>query len=247
MTPIAEVADRMRANPAPVLIVDSCNFLDLIRVARPTKDAPERRVDIEELKAAVALHKLLTSAEPLLHHLVPELVPREFADNAAEKVERPFRDWLVAHEKGRQWLADATAAVGVPLPPSPVVPPDASRQFRDLAARLLATATVLERDLPCLLRAVERLISKRRPSHKKEMKDSMNLEQALELCRRLADGVPFPHPICFVSANTKDFADSPEGSRLHPDLEAEFDAVNLLYFTSLRSARGHLLKLKYAV
>jgi len=254
MTPIADVASRIRANPAPVLIVDTCNFLDLFRVARPTKDTAERRVELDELLAAVELLTLLGSPEPALYHVVPELVPGEFLDNAGVRVQEPFERWVEAHDKTQPWLAEAGKLIGVALPNrAEIRSADLPSRLRSLAEELLATATVLARDRTCLDRAVARLIEKRRPSHKKEIKDSMNLEQALELCRQLSANEPFPHPMAFVSSNTSDFA-LPKNNReedihrdVHSDLNAEFHAVSLLYFTSLRAAREHLADGGYGV
>lgn len=87
-----------------------------------------------------------------------------------------------------------------------------------------------------------RLIAKRPPSQdKQQMKDSMNLEQALELSRRL-EAASFPYARVFISSNTKDFADSSANSEVHVDLRDEFDAAGLEYHTSLRSAIGSLRK-----
>ena len=243
MTAIAEVADRIRANPVPVLIVDSCNFLDLFRVTLPNEDNEKgRRVELPELAAAQRILEELTLPKPSLQLVVPELIPREVAENTDRIVAPAFRTWLDAHDVNQQWVADAAATIGAAPPPvNPVGPFELSTHFQTFSERLLATATVLDRDLPCLLRAVERVVAKRRPSHRKELKDSMNLEQTLELCRQLAIGDSYEHSLCFVSSNTRDFADK-DGSRIHADLKAEFDAVSLKYFTSLRSVRGHLIR-----
>jgi hypothetical protein len=83
------------------------------------------------------------------------------------------------------------------------------------------------------------LIAKRRPSHKKEIKDSMNLEQGLELCSQLRNG-GFIRPAAFISSNTNDFAAASSKSQLHNDLQSEFAAVSLEYFPSLRAAVGSL-------
>src|SRR5271157_1808821 len=90
-----------------------------------------------------------------------------------------------------------------------------------------------------LNRAVARLIAKRRPSHKKEIKDSMNMEQSLELCSQLRNS-GFTHPAVFISSNTNDYAAAATSSQLHNDLQAEFAAVSLEYFPSLRAAFGSL-------
>ena len=112
-------------------------------------------------------------------------------------------------------------------------------RLRGLANDLLAKSTVLDRDQVCLDRVVVRLINKARPSHKKEMKDSMNLEQCLELSRRL-EVAGFPKSRAWVSSNTNDFAQTSTSSQLHADLQGDFTAAGLKYFTSLRSAMNHM-------
>ena len=76
-------------------------------------------------------------------------------------------------------------------------------------------------------------VAKKRPSHKKEIKDSMSLE----LSRRLENAAFAPARV-FVSSNTNDFAASTTSSFVHPDIQDEFAAVGLEYFTSLRAALG---------
>ena len=44
----------------------------------------------------------------------------------------------------------------------------------------------------------------------------------------------------FVSSNTNDFAASPTSSTVHPDIQGEFAAAGLEYFTSWRAALGSL-------
>ena len=111
--------------------------------------------------------------------------------------------------------------------------------LRGLADALLAKASVLQRDRACLDQAVQRLINKDRPSHKKEMKDSMNLEQCLELSRRLQI-TGFAMSRVWVSSNTNDFAQTATSSHLHADLQGDFSTAGLKYFTSIRAALGHL-------
>ena len=67
----------------------------------------------------------------------------------------------------------------------------------------------------------------------------MNLEQGLELCSQLRNA-RFTRPVAFISSNTNDYAMPSPGSRLHNDLQAEFAAVSLEYFPSLRAAVGSL-------
>lgn len=234
MTSIPAVAAQFLAQPAPVLIIDTCNFLDLLR-----RDAARQqpRVPAEEIRVASILLEKVTTQPDAVHLAVPELVPGEFADHA-DRIEAEFEKWLKAHDENQVWLAEAARWVGTVLPsPLEVARHGLQVGFRSLANDLLARAVVLQRDQTSLDRAITRLIGKRRPSHNREIKDSMNLEQSLELCSQLRNA-GFMHRVAFVSSNTNDYAAPTAPSRLHADLQPEFAAVSLEYFPSLRAAVG---------
>src|SRR5262249_31998108 len=74
---------------------------------------------------------------------------------------------------------------------------------------------------------------KKRPSHKKEIKDSIHLEHYLELARQLRDS-GYAQPTIFVSTNSSDFwQDKNTPSQAHPHLRAELTAANLRFFGRL--------------
>jgi hypothetical protein len=236
MTTIPAAVARIVAQPAPVLILDTCNVLDLFR--RDTV-RHQPRVPPEEIRFASEVLRGAIDRPPTVHLVVPELVPGEFADHA-DRIEREFDKWLGGHDENQKWLTEAAPWVGTTLPSPLVVRPfGLHTQFRRLADDLLAQAVVLDRDQSPLNRAVARLISKRRPSHNKEIKDSMNLEQSLELCSLLRNG-GFTGAVAFISSNTNDYAMPPLNLQIHDDLQAEFAAVSLEYFPSLRAAVGSL-------
>jgi hypothetical protein len=236
MTPIAVAAAQILAHPAPVIVLGTCSLLDLFR-----RDVQRQqpRVPVGEIQAAAEISQLLTALPDAAHLIVPELVPGEFVDHA-DRIENEFEGWLRSHDQNQDWLAEAGLWLGLALPtPLAVQPLGIRAGCRKLADDLLTQAVVLDRDKACLDRAVARLIAKRRPSHKKEMKDSMNLEQALDLSARLQHAGFGPARV-FVSSNTNDFAASPTSSVIHPELQLEFAAAGLEYFTSLRAAVGSL-------
>jgi len=236
MTNIPAAVARILAHPAPVILPDTCNFLDLFR-RDPARQQP--RVPAEEIGIAAELLQLAIAPPDTVHLVVPELVPGEFTDHA-DRIEREFEGWLEFHDGNQEWLAEAALRVGAALPvPSAVHPFGLHAAFRKLADDLLGRAVVLDRDQASLDRAVARLIAKRRPSHKKEIKDSMNLEQCLEFCARLRNG-RFTRPAVFISSNTNDYAAASTSPHLHDDLRAEFATVSLEYFPSLRAAVGSL-------
>lgn len=220
--------------PAPVFLVDPCNFLDLFRT-----DPGKPRVPHQEIRAAVDLLDLLTPKPEAVHLFVPELIPREYADHA-NSIQKRFAEWTELHDANQEWLVEAAQSVAVLLPTAHTVHPHGiASRLRGLADALLAKSHVIERDQGCLDRAVQRLINKDRPSHKKEMKDSMNLEQCLELSRRL-QSAGFAGSRVWVSSNTNDFAQTATSTQVHADLRGDFAAAGLEYFTSLRAALGHL-------
>jgi hypothetical protein len=236
MTPITIAAAQICAQPAPVILLDTCTLLDLFR---PDSTRRQPRVVPDEIPAAAELLQRVTACPDAAHLVVPELVPGEFADHAG-RIEREFQGWLGFHDENQRWLAEAALWVGMALPsPQAVQPLGLQTALRKLAEDLLARTIVLARDQTCLERAVARLIAKRRPSHKKEMKDSMNLEQCLEFSAQLRRA-GFTNSLVFVSSNTSDFAEAPTSTRLHPDLQGEFAAASLEFFASLRAALGSL-------
>lgn len=233
---IAEAVAHILDQPAaPVILMDTCSFVDLFRA----DDKGSPRVVHQEIQEAADLLELLTNSPSVAHLFVPELIPREYADHA-DRQEHLFRKWTDFHDKNQNWIFEACACIELALPfPILIQPFDIAAKLRTLANNLLGKAKVLGRDQSCLDRAVTRLISKTRPSHKKEMKDSMNLEQCLELSRKLQQA-GFPKSRVWVSSNTNDFAEASTSSHLHPELKNDFNAVGLKYLPSIRAAVNQL-------
>jgi hypothetical protein len=223
MKPIAEAVAEIMGHPSPVLFLDTCILLDVVR-------APYR--DLRDVvRTAVELRTLLANTPPVLWLVVGELVRQEWADNidSARKDCDRATDIFAA-------VADAAARVGLLVPPV-VTPLALTDSLRQLAADLLRGSIELERDGVCRERAVERVVQKRRPSHKNEVKDSILLEQYLECARQLR-AAGLTRPIGFISSNKADFAATQAGGGVHPDLEPEFVAVKMDYFTSITAAVG---------
>ena len=84
MTTITAAVAQIISHPAPVIILDTCNFLDLFR-RDTTRQQP--RVPAEEIRIASELLQLVTARPDAVHLVVPELVPGEFADHA-NRIER---------------------------------------------------------------------------------------------------------------------------------------------------------------
>jgi hypothetical protein len=225
--------------PAPLIFIDTCSFLDLFRTDESQTKVPyQPRAPHQEIRDAAALLALLNATPGAAHLILPELVPREYLDHAGA-IQAQFGKWTELHDKNQDWLVEASLSVALALPaPHPVHPHGLAALLRGLADNLLGKAQVLARDPACVDRALHRLINKIRPSHRKEVKDSVNLEQCLELSRRL-QAAAFPRSRVWVSSNTNDFA-QPNSPHVHADLQGDFVAAGLKYFPSLRAALGRL-------
>jgi hypothetical protein len=237
---LADAFARIQAEPpAPVILIDTCSFLDLFRTDESQTKVPyQPRVPHQEIRDAADLLALVNATPEAVHLIVPELVPREYTDHAAA-IQAQFGKWTELHDKNQDWLLEASLSVTLALPaPFPVHPHGLAARLRQLVDDLLAKAWVLERDQVCVDRALHRLVDKIRPSHRKEVKDSMNLEQCLELSRQL-QVAGFARARVWVSSNTNDFA-QPNSSQIHTDLQGDFVAAGLKYFTSFRAALGRL-------
>jgi hypothetical protein len=80
MTSIADTVIHILAQPhVPVILIDTCCFIDLFR--RDEKRF-QPRVPASEIRAAVDLLNLMTTPPAAAHLIVPELIPRVYADHA---------------------------------------------------------------------------------------------------------------------------------------------------------------------
>lgn len=106
------------------------------------------------------------------------------------------------------------------------------------AEMLLDVCWALERQQDCVGAAVQRVFDRSRPSHKREVKDSIHLEHCLELARRVRHG-GFAEEIIFVSANKSDYGPA-VAQQPHADLQPAFGDVNMSYYDGLDDAIADL-------
>ncbi len=109
-----------------------------------------------------------------------------------------------------------------------------------LSTALLNKAIRLDLDNTEITLALQRVMTKRRPSHEGHIKDSINFEHYLELARQLR-AAGFAEEVVFVSKNRKDYWDG-QHPRIHPALAPEITdpAVRIEFFGTLAAALGFL-------
>ncbi len=224
MSTIDQAVKVLLATPRPVLILDTCSLLDIVR-------APERGED-HIVVAAQELRDL--SRQSHVAQYVPDIVPREFNDNLraarrdGEKGIEAFRaTWEIA------------ARLNLPAPPLPVqAPPTLIDELKSLSEELLAASVQLLRDQDAMHWAIDRVVAKLKPSSGKgQFKDSHILGHALRLSTLL--GTAFGKSRYFVSSNTSDFA-NPNGNDFHQDIAAAAAQAGLKYAISLTAVVAQL-------
>jgi hypothetical protein len=232
MPSIADTATRVAAAGVPVLFLDTCSILDVIR-------APVRGL-AGCVEAASELLAMATAATPACSLVVGSFVPSEWNGHA-----QPVLDTLTAHLDRMDQQANhfhglcghLGIALGFGQPQ--YSPSGLANCLHDLSRRLLSAAIVLDAHPDTMSRAYARVaVTQRRPCRKGgELKDCTIFEECLEVCR-LVRTTPFTRKLIFCSSNTDDYC--APGVTPHPDIAADCGAVGLLFTTNLPWAVSEL-------
>jgi hypothetical protein len=175
MTTIAQAFANLTANPRPVLFLDTCALLDIVR-------APLRNLT-STVRAGLELRTLAGAGTVQL--FVQDIVRQEWIDNlpSARKdgetgILAFTATWELAHEFAQ------------PAPPLPALPPGTLiDELEKLSRELLDAAEVIDRDHHGMSLAIDRVAAKRKPSSGKgPVKDCLILCHALRLSDLLRVG-----------------------------------------------------------
>ncbi len=224
MPTIAAAVATIQGNAAPVVYLDTCVLLDIVR-------APLRN----NAAAVQAASELLTGAQrtpPTVYPVIGCPTPTEWNDHIDEAV----TDCTTAVSSVNA-VSDAWNFLGVPgIPPLPTHALPLPDRLKDLSETLRDAAILLDKDADALSRAIDRMIKAERPAKKggRGAKDAVIMEHAIGLSTELR-AAGFVEPCIFVSSNTSDFAGS-NTTALHPNLAPVFAGPNLLYAASLPEA-----------
>ncbi len=225
MITLAQAVASSTAAPRPILFLDTCTLLDIIR-------APLRDLTMA-VRAAVELRML--AANGTVGLFVQDIVPREWDENL-QAARREGEAGIQAFTATWQIAAD----LGQPAPPLPVLSPGTLiDELERLSRDLLRAADTLDRDYAGMSWAIDRVAAKQKPSSPKgTVKDCHILGHALQLSTLLA-GAGYPNSRVLVSSNRSDFA-APTATVFHQDIEADATAAGLRYATSLEAAVADL-------
>ncbi len=226
MPSAADAAVQVQAAGLPVLFIDTCSLLDVIRA--PVR--PDRLRGCVE--AAVELLRLVSGPPQQATLVVASFVPTEWTTHAGPTTDdlkkhlSRLDDWAIAFH-------DACGFVGVaPAFGRPVYSAAGlADALFDLSRRLLDRAIRLSPHNDTNMRAFNRAVTNTPPSQKGgEIKDATIVEECLEVCRIL-QAAGFPRKRVFCTSNTDDYCDATKG--LHPVLDIDFRAAGLVFTKEL--------------
>jgi hypothetical protein len=168
MITLAQAVADLIAAPRPILFLDTCTLLDIVRASLRDLTAAVR--------AGVELQALVAAGTVWL--FVQDIVPGEWADNLP-----------VARRDGEAGVRAFTATwqlaadLGQPTPPLPVLPPGTLiDELEQLSRDLLMAADTLDRDHAGMPWVIDRVAAKQKPSSAKgTVKDCHILGHALRL------------------------------------------------------------------
>ncbi len=224
MTTVARAATSLIASPRPILFLDTCALLDIVR-------APYRG-SIGTVRASLELKALATVGTVQL--FVQDIVPQEWSDNLAAA--RRDGD-LGVQAFTTTW--EIAADLGLPAPPLPALPPGSLiDELERLSRDLLQASDTLDRDYDGMSLALDRVAAKLKPSSKNgTVKDCHILGHAIQVSTLLGRG--YPKSRVLVSSNRSDFA-APNSTVFHPDIARDAAVAGLGYAISLEAAIAEL-------
>jgi hypothetical protein len=226
MPSIADAAAHLHAAGLPILFLDTCSIVDIIREPlRPDKLAGC-------VAAGVELLQLATSTPTRCSLVVGSSVPREWL-NHAQATADDLRNHLARLDDLASSFHETCTSLGIALPfgrPTYGGLGLVNRLY-DLSKQLLDASLYLDAYNDTNMRAFARAATNTPPSRKGgEIKDSTIVEECLEVCRQLHAG-GFGEKRIFCTSNTNDYCGP--GGALHPALTGDFAAVGLHFVTNL--------------
>lgn len=222
---ISSLVDLIKQAPAPVVLLDTCALLDIVRASH------REELSAEGVEAALSLAGRARQHPRGAWLVAAEVVDTEWADNWEHVVAEARRE--IGQLERRMDKLRSVAKHVVPL--ETIAPLDLDRlqiqdHLKSAAHVLLKLTNIIAPDPDVIMRARTRVTTGTPPAAKgkQEYKDCEIFEHYLALGRALqADG--FQQDLFFVSSNTKDYGTP---GKLLPQLEADLLSARMQFITS---------------
>jgi len=216
------LTNRINTHPAPLLFLDTCAILDLIRFPYRNKQLPNL------INATNKLLSKATPQPPQLWVVIADQVEKEWHDNKKEvsdelkeEIEKCQRELTIFSDILQQTLL-TTNLTNFSL----------EDDFVNLSKRVLDVSLKIIEDDGLVNKAWQRVKAGEAPAKKgkQEMKDCVIIEHYLEVCQQLRT-TGFSQPVIFVSSNVKDYGEPP--NRIRSPLDTQFRTYGIQFVTDL--------------
>lgn len=215
---LGDAVNQLVDNPLPVLFIDTCALLDLIRL--PFRE-PHPTPTTSTLNAAQSI--LEASSKKNAHLTLPPLVAMEWQDNAQNVKSESIKHFNDLESK--IGVAKSIAKFGGQNPSI-----DSLKHLNlpdllfDLSQNILMSSISLAQDDEISLKANARAIRYDAPARKGAIKDCVIYEHSLSMMHELRQR-SFEQPIAFLTSNTKDFCESDRTPK--EPIKTELSALNV--------------------
>lgn len=228
MTLAQSVVDQLAARNVPVLCIDTCSVLDLLR------DVTRDSISPANVRSGLALLRCAEETEELVV-LIAEQVSREIADHVQD-TEDTSGAALSRFLAQAQRIHEVAVALGAEGELEIAHIEGHTTRARLAFDRWETVATAIPQNAELLARAWHRVQTNRSPAKrgKDSTKDCIVIEAYLEVAANLR-ALGMTAPIVFVSSNTKEYI-APGTSRIPEDLDVDFSTVGLTYAPNFSAA-----------
>ena len=178
---ISDAVKQILATPAPLLLLDTCSLLDIIR--QPIRDG----IQLNTITSAIRLATRADYNPKDLWVFILSIIMDEIHDNILSVV-KDLNIFINQTDNRIMKLNDAFSIIG---PFNPILLYQRQHlilqdELKRISSNLLNRAMIIEEDDACMLRAVKRACSNIPPAQKgSQTKDCVIIEHYLELCSRL--------------------------------------------------------------
>jgi hypothetical protein len=224
MPSVDEAVESLVAADKPVLFLDTCVLLDIIRsTQRCLKDYAAR---------ASELLTLISDSPPACALILSSIVPQEWADNAPTVMDETSRHLRSMEEQSAHFHAACQAlGLAMPAPRTQYGQSGLAEALRDLSRSLVDHAVILDEQTDSRIKAFNRVVNRIPPAMRKgEVKDCAIIEEYLAVCRGL-QAAGFMRKRVFCTSNTEDYCEA--GGVLHSHLAIEFAGCALSFTKNL--------------
>jgi hypothetical protein len=226
---VVSIAARARVafeRNVPVLCMDACSLLDIVR-------APTLSYAGQVIAAAQAM--VAAQAAGTLTVVMAPVIPEELRRNYPT-VRGDLDNQLARIDRELKPFDDCLTACGLSERVPSLVHSGLAGAVENVYNSLARACDLLDEEPAARAAAISRAIDRRRPAKRGTIHDPLIIEHYLMLGRELR-GQRFGNAFVFVSSNTADYL---RAGVIHPDLSADFIGVSLQYADKLPAARRAL-------